>query len=79
MQKANRAGRLERRPVVKKLWAPCKAPKNSVVGVEIPAVKRSSSESEEDGVRLRSQVTAGAERKGEATKIESYVCTYHVY
>ena len=30
-------GRLARRPVVKKLWAPCKAPKNSVVGVEIPA------------------------------------------
>ena len=31
-------GRLARRPVVKKLWAPCKAPKNSVVAVEIPSV-----------------------------------------
>ena len=32
-------GRLARRPKPFYYWAPCKAPRNSVVGVEIPAVR----------------------------------------
>ena len=33
-------GRLAKRPVVNKLWAPCRVPKKSGIGIEIPAVTK---------------------------------------